>query len=347
MKNLILKSVISPILVMTLITGMNSMAFANTKKNMQNELDKEIAMALNSSNTTTTTTRRVVRKTSPTAKVKKFDQRSIHSFVDSSNNIDRIKSEVGTSNQSKRTSSYEEMMNSTTTSLSADDAELNISSAKKFGFNVFTFFSGAQNLYTSGNSLSKLQNNSSLYNSTAFTSGEYTSTGSYGFGLEHSRTDMIFASKAGLGYAIGLTYEADRELDRGYTDSQGKSVTSYLGFNGKTAIENPTLSLVLPYANVMLTYKNTYYLVGLNYSVPQMANADDEIYEGAIGYQVGAGMDIGDYLALEATYRWVSFTASTRIIDPFIQSHQRSGLGLLADEDFALDGLNVNLKLRF
>lgn len=330
-------------LILIAIVGAQSFAAsASTQTSMQNDLDREINKALSSGTSgssvrTVRTTRRVVKR--PVAQ--KYKQVSINSFSDTSTNIDRIRDEVG-SQKPARTSTYDELINSSN-SLRSDDLNIERQRAKKFGFNLYTFFSNADSLVTTGNSLSRQQTSFSQYNSSAFANGQYSTSAAYGFGLEHSNSDLMYASSVGLGYSLGATYEFNRVIDRGYINrTNGQSVKA----------NDPSLSLVLPYANVLMTYGTAYFLVGLNYSVPQMADAADEIYQGALGYQIGAGMELGNYMALEATYRWVNFSASVKKDNSqFVvvnqDSYSRQGLGLLADEQFQLNGINVSLKVRF
>jgi hypothetical protein len=220
----------------------------------------------------------------------------------------------------------------------------------KIGLNVTLHYNTVAHIKTTNNSIEdELHNNQSYLVPTARTTGEYQTKGAMGIGVEYSKIRLISTGPLGFGFDLGALYEFPREIDRSLieTRSGGSNYTYY-------SEENPKLSLFLPYANANISYKRSYFFGGVNYSIPQTANADDEIYASGLGYHVGFGSAVSKWLSMEVAYRIVNLKVSPRntyeynyrgnLSDP---DNPRDGLGVLADEDLSMQGITLTMKVRF
>ena len=219
---------------------------------------------------------------------------------------------------------------------------------KKWGLNIYTFYSGADHIKTTTNSLDSDDYFSKRENPSAFYTGEFSTSASYGLGIEHSSPRLFKMGNMGLGYSAGVSYEFPREIDRNYV----------MGSFSRTVDQdyvNPSLTMILPYANAYVTYKRSYMFIGGNFSVPQVTDASDEDFEGLFGYQAGFGYAVSSWISLEAVHRWIRFSSEPKFErdDRYDRSFSdddsidRSGLGLLEKETLQLNGFNLNLKVRF
>ncbi|MCB0392629.1 MAG: hypothetical protein KDD58_15170 [Bdellovibrionales bacterium] len=230
-----------------------------------------------------------------------------------------------------------------------------------WGLNVYALYSFSDSITSSNNSRAALGSSEKTFISD-YTS-EFHSANGYGFGLEYSKKSIFKVASAGIGIGIGATYELGRKIDRGYI---GYNATNYNYYNNNNSylnnynnynIEDPELSLILPYANVNININDTYVFTGINYSIPDMSSANDENYSGQLGYQLGLGTQLTSYLAIEIVHRWVNFEASPIFYNSSYQSinsydiryyrDERSGLGILDDEELELKGFNINIVATF
>ncbi|MCB0356497.1 MAG: hypothetical protein KDD40_05790, partial [Bdellovibrionales bacterium] len=147
--------------------------------------------------------------------------------------------------------------------------------------------------------------------------------------------------------------ELAREIKRDFVGNT--SNTSYNNYY--TQADNPELNLLLPYLNINFAFAKSYIFTGINYSIPDMSHAEDENYEGQLGYQMGFGTQLTQYVAVEVVHRWVNISASPvyhvsqfQTVSSYDISRyrdERRGLGILDDEDLGLNGFNLNLKVTF
>ena len=223
---------------------------------------------------------------------------------------------------------------------------------KPWGINVFTYYSLADRFETTQNSLSTSRSNMSRY-LVDYTS-EYNSSPAMGLGLEYSKKKLLSWSRFGFGFDVGTIYEFNRTIERNYLKYTNANSYAMTGVNYDFAHPDPTIALLVPYFNVNFSINKTYLFGGINFSLPQEENANDEEFEGQMGFQVGFGTQITSYLALELTHRWLSFEVNP-VYNPYEYYNaafdtyrlNRSGLGVVESETLQLNGTNLAIKLTF
>ncbi|MGE0528195.1 MAG: hypothetical protein AB7P49_14090 [Bdellovibrionales bacterium] len=125
---------------------------------------------------------------------------------------------------------------------------------------------------------------------------EISAEASFGGGIETWR-----GNPHSLGWSLGVSYDANRELKEVRTVLDGVTSSS-------TYVEpRPSLSFFAAYANIIYTFDRLYISLGANHSFPQYQHEGSEEVRGTWGYQGGLGLHLTGSLSLEALYRVVSF----------------------------------------
>ncbi|MCB9024891.1 MAG: hypothetical protein H6625_01115 [Bdellovibrionaceae bacterium] len=227
------------------------------------------------------------------------------------------------------------------------------SSRKPLGISIFTFYSMADHLKTTSNSV--YSNYSTASNSRYLVdyTGEYSSNPSFGIGLEYSRKSLFEWSRVGFGFSGGVTYDFNRTIKREYIQSNNVALTG-TNINNNYVYEDPELAIIMPYININININDAYIFSGVNYSVPQESKANDENFEGKMGFQMGIGMQVSSYIALEVSHRWLSFDVNPIFTanDYYVSGLDTyrlntSGLGVSEKETLDLNGFNLAIKATF
>lgn len=223
-------------------------------------------------------------------------------------------------------------------------------SRKKIGINVVVLYNSVSHIGTTSNSANDGISSGYLSSTSNLsqTLGEYKSSPSFGLGAEFSKKSLIRVGKVGFGFGVGANYEFEREIERQFINYSYTAGTNYS--NTIYGADNPTMSLILPYLNANVSYKQSYLFGGLNYSVPNTKNMGDEEINGKMGYQVGLGTTVSRWVAVEVVQRWTMLEATPRSV-PYYNSvaygHGDSGLGITSAESLNVSGLTLNLKVLF
>jgi len=223
-------------------------------------------------------------------------------------------------------------------------------SKKLTGLGVYAFYSSANDIETD-RSRSNNTNFSNQNYQTVDATGEYQTDGAIGFGVDFTKDNLVYTGPVGYGVNVGISYELERTIKRGSNNNflnTGTLNTNYNNFTG-----TPSIALFVPYLNANMTYGNSYIFGGVNYSVPQVSDASDEIFEGQIGYQAGFGTELSKWISAEVSYRLVGIKATPQYQNNglgytgFVSGQERSGLGLFEQENLTLGGFNMSLKFIF
>lgn len=222
---------------------------------------------------------------------------------------------------------------------------------RKIGINVVMLYNSVGHIGTTNNSINTTNSfygTNSTYNNLAQTTGEYQSHPSFGIGAEYSKKALLKAGPVGFGFGAGAIYEFERELQRRYLSYGYTAPTSYS--NTIYGSSNPTMSVIQPYLNANISYKQSYMFGGLNYSVVNTKNLGDESIDGKMGYQVGVGATVSRWVAVEVAHRWTLMQAKPSTVayyNSVAYSQGAGGLGISDTEDLNVTGLTLNLKVLF